>query len=120
MKNESEISQIVRLLAADNGVLLTRNNVGAGQLANGRHIRWGLFNESHAQNMQIKSSDLIGIRRRVITPDDIGTVIGQFVAREIKREGWKYHGSPHEQAQQRFIDLVNQWGGDAAFSTGEL
>jgi acyl-CoA-binding protein len=38
------------------------------------------------------------------------------VAREVKREGWKYKGSEAEKAQKRYIDLVNEMGGDACFA----
>ena len=70
-------------------------------------------------NKLIKSSDLIGIRPRVIFPADVGTVIGQFIAREVKGEDWWFSGSEHEIAQQKFIDLVNSLGGDAQFAMSD-
>ena len=70
-------------------------------------------------NDAIKSSDLIGIRPVVITEQHVGTVIGQFVAREIKAGDWKYRGSAREKAQGKFLELVASLGGDAAFANKE-
>lgn len=110
---------IIRLEAARAGVWLTRNNVGAYQDPNsGRLIRYGLANESKLQNQQVKSADLIGFRKRVILPVDVGTVIAQFVSRECKAEGWRYSGKGREQAQTTWRDFINSNGGDAAFASG--
>ena len=43
---------------------------------------------------------------------------GQFVARECKKEGWKFSGDKHEAAQLAFINFVNARGGDARFASG--
>lgn len=120
MKSESQVQDAVRLAASKAGWLLWRNNVGAGKLDNGSFIRWGLANDTKAMNESLKSSDLIGIRPVLITQEMVGSVIGQFVAREVKREGWRRTGSDREQAQDAFIQLVNSRGGDAAFTTGDL
>ena len=119
MTNETTIQDQIRLEASEAGLRLWRNNVGACRDTKGRLIRYGLANDSAAVNRALKSSDLIGIRPVVITPDHVGQTIGQFVAREVKRSGWTYHGTPREQAQQRFIDLVRSLGGDACFATGK-
>lgn len=104
--DEGAVLDATRLHASIAGVRVFRNNVGAGKLSNGNFIRWGLANESSLQNDTLKSSDLIGI-----------TPTGQFWARECKRAGWVYTGTPREVAQLNFINLINSLGGDAAFTT---
>jgi hypothetical protein len=116
---ESLVQAAVRLEATRVGARLFRNNVGAGTVVESNSfLRWGLANESKAVNQRLKSADLIGIRPRVITAADVGSIIGQFVSREIKRPGWKYSGSPSEEAQLRWAELIMSLGGDAAIVTG--
>lgn len=116
--SESAVQSLVRLEAAAKGIHLWRNNVGAGMLENGLFIRWGIANDSPAVNEVIKSADLIGVRQRFITSKDVGTIIGQFVSREIKCANWRYTGTPREKAQLRWKTLIESNGGDAAFATG--
>ena len=117
--SESRQQSLVRLDAANYNVWLTRNNVGALIDERGVPVRYGLANESKAQNKRIKSADLIGIKKRLIGPHDVGKVIGQFVSREVKHEGWKYKGDKHEVAQLAWCNFILQQGGDAAFTTGK-
>ncbi len=117
--DESAVSKHERLKAAQSGILLWRNNVGVFKDERGIPVRFGLANESSQMNKRIKSSDLIGIKPVLITQDMVGTVIGQFIARETKRTGWKYTGTPREVAQRKFMELVIAAGGDAAFTTGD-
>lgn len=105
--SEAAAQQAVRLEATQKRVMLWRNNSGAMQDETGRVVRFGLGNDSRQLNARFKSCDLIGIRPG-----------GQFVAREIKAPGWRYAGTPREEAQLRFIELVRAFGGDAAFATG--
>lgn len=114
-KNEATVSNNVRLEASRVGARLFRNNVGACMDKRDRLIRYGLCNESKQMNDTIKSSDLIGIKPVLITPEHVGATIGQFVARECKAGDWKYKGDSHELAQLRFLELVNGLGGDACF-----
>lgn len=109
----------VRLEAPKHGVWLGRNNVGALLDKRGVPVRYGLANESAAQNATLKSGDLIGIKPVTITADMVGAVVGQFVSRECKRPGWKFTGGPHETAQANWAALVTKYGGDAKFTTGE-
>lgn len=116
--SESRQQSLVRLEAAQKGVWLTRNNVGALIDDRGVPVRYGLANESKEQNKQVKSADLIGIRSVLIGPQHIGKLFGQFVSREVKHAGWQYKGDEHEVAQRAWLDFVVAKGGDAAFCTG--
>lgn len=116
--SESRQQSLVRLDAAQRGIWLTRNNVGVLLDINGRPVRYGLANESKAQNNAVKSADLIGIKPILVGPQHIGQVIGQFVSREVKHESWQWQGDAHEQAQMKWCEFVLAKGGDAAFCTG--
>ena len=116
--SESAVQSAVRLEAADKNVWMTRNNVGVLKNANGVPVRYGLCNSSPQENKVCKSSDLIGIRQVLVTQDMVGSVIGQFVARETKRVDWQWSGNEHEQAQLNFLHMVISMGGDGAFCNG--
>lgn len=116
--SEARQSSLVRLEAAEKGVWLTRNNVGALLDETGRPVRYGLANESKEQNKAVKSGDLIGINPVLITPSHIGLIIGQFISREVKREDWRYTGEGREVQQLAWANFVNSRGGNAGFCTG--
>lgn len=116
---EARVQDEARLLASQMGWRLFRNNSGCLKDETGRLVRYGLCNDTSAMNKRLKSSDLIGIREVEITQDMVGKKIGQFVAREIKRAGWKYTGTEHEEAQLRFGMLIIGLGGDFKFWNGE-
>lgn len=120
--SESRQQSLIRLEAARRDILLWRNNVGAAKTETG-FIRYGLANESDKMNDKIKSSDLIGIERVLITPAHVGSHVGVFTALECKKQGWSYRpNDAHATAQLTFINLVNSYGGRAKFITspGEL
>lgn len=117
--SEAWSQSVVRLEAPRYGVGLWRNNVGVLTDKTGRPVRYGLANDSKQTNEVLKSADLIGVRAVLIQPWHVGTTIGQFVSRECKRPGWTYSGDPHEQAQMNWALLVQRYGGDAKFVTGE-
>lgn len=112
---ESVVQAKVRAKACQLDMRLWRNNVGAASDSNGNFFRYGLCNDSKLLARTIKSSDLIGIRKVKIEPHMVGSYIGQFVAREVKRTGWRYTGTEREEAQLKFISFVLSMGGDAAF-----
>lgn len=117
-RSEARVQDEARLKASKLGWRLFRNNVGSLRDERGIPVRYGLCNDTPAMNKRVKSSDLIGIRPVIITPAMVGTTLGQFVAREVKREGWKYKGTEHEQAQLRFGEIVTSLGGDFKFYNG--
>lgn len=116
--SEGYVQSRVRLEAAGADVLLFRNNVGALLDERGVPVRYGLANDNAAMNKRIKSADLIGIRRVTVTPTMVGHVLGLFVSREVKHAAWSYKGGAHEEAQKRWLDLINSYGGDAKFAAG--
>ena len=83
-------------LAANGPARLWRNNTGALKDQRGQLVRYGLCPGS---------SDLIGYRTVVITPDMVGQRVALFCAVEVKDRG-----RPTEQ-QVAFINLVQQAGG---------
>lgn len=117
--SEAAVQTRIRLEASRVGCRLWRNNVGATYTPDGAFIRYGLANDSAQMNKSIKSSDLIGIKPLRITPAMVGYSVGQFVAREVKAATWSYTGTKREAAQLRFIQLVQSFGGDAAFANSE-
>lgn len=117
--SEGRQQALVTLEAANLKIRLFRNNSGAMIDDEGRQVRFGLGNISKQWNEVLKSPDLVGWRRRVITPDMVGTVIGQACMREMKHEGWKFSPTDkHEAAQLAFLQLAIADGCDAAFATG--
>lgn len=122
--SESRVQSAIRLEAPQKGVRLFRNNVGVLFDRNDRPVRYGLANDSPALNRHLKSGDLIGWRRVLVTPDMVGQLIAQIVSRECKPEGWEPCGPgnkdlfAHESAQRAWAKIINDDGGDARFATG--
>lgn len=116
--SESATQAEARLLASEAGAVSWRNNSGALPDENGRIVRYGLANESKAQNERIKSSDLILVIPRVVTQEMVGTTIGQFGAVECKERGWRYTGTKRETAQLAFGQGVIAKGGFFRFYAG--
>lgn len=114
--SENRQQSLIRIEAAHKGISLFRNNVGALVDSRGVPVRYGLANESKQMNQRVKSGDLIGIDPVLITANMIGQTIGRFISVEVKKEGWTYSDTPHEQAQRNWISLVNAKGGRALFA----
>lgn len=117
---EGEVQQRVRLGAARSGRLLWRNNRGAGKMASGSFVRYGLANDSKALGDAVKSADTVGIEPTLITPEMVGTTIGRFLSVEVKRQGWKYSGTLEECAQAQWAAIVNSNGGRAIITSDPL
>lgn len=75
MNPETPIQNKIRLKLSSQGILNFRNNTGALKDKDGRLVRYGLC---------VGSSDIIGIKPVLITPEMVGQVIGQFMAVEVK------------------------------------
>jgi len=116
--SEAAALQQIRLEASRRGLYLWRNNSGALYDKDGRLVRYGLGNESSKLNKEIKSSDLIGLFPYIIRPQDVGRTVGIFTAIEVKAPGWRAPSNPREEAQARFIALVEKLGGFGQFATG--
>ena len=121
--NEGAVQQEIRLAAARTAHLpqgaqtyLFRNNRGAGKLANGQFLRWGLANDSKPLGDRIKSGDLIGWEQLVVTPELVGSVIARFLSVEVKRRDWKFAGTAEECAQVQWAAIVNAQGGRAVIT----
>ena len=83
---------------------LFRNNCGMAtyksKSGETQKVRYGLANPG--------GSDIIGIRRRVITEADVGKEIGQFLAIEVK-----YGNRQLTDKQRGFLQMVEGLGGAA-------
>jgi len=115
--SEARVASRVRLAAPAAGMRLFRNNVGALQDDRGVPVRYGLANDTPQLNKALKSSDLIGWRRIVVSPEMVGRLVAQFVALETKHAGWRYTGDDRERAQYAWQALVAADGGYAKFIT---
>ena len=125
--SEAGAQQRARLAVAEQGAKSWRNNVGATPSKcpacreKQMPVRYGLANDSTKMNKKIKSSDLILAIPRVVTPDMVGTTIAQFGSLECKRPGWKFNpNDEREAAQAAWLNLINELGGFARFTTGEV
>lgn len=117
-KDESTVQQEIQIQAMHYGCHLLRNNSGALVDKDNRPVRFGLGNISKAHNDRIKSSDLIGITKVVITQEMVGKTVGIFTAVECKEEKWNCNKKldARETAQQAFITWVKAQGGIAFFA----
>lgn len=118
MLSEADVKRKIRIKASQDGNILWNNNSGAYLDSRGVLVRYGIMNDSKRGNKIIKSSDLVGIYRILITEEHVGTWMGQPWHLEVKREGWEYTGTPHEVAQRRGHEIVRKYGGRAGFTTG--
>ena len=116
LSSEQAVQAAIRLKASKEGIPLWRNNTGVLKDQRGTPVRFGLANDNAKVNAQFKSSDLIGIWPTRIEDEDVGRVIGQFCAIEVKAPGWKGIKTDREFAQSRFLQNVKAMGGVAMFA----
>lgn len=116
--SEADIQQSIQIEGPFHGVQLLRNNSGAFTDASGRHVRFGLGNVSKKHSDKIKSSDLIGFRRIVITPEMVGKTLAVIAAIEVKEPGWQRNlKDARENAQDAFMCWIRAAGGFAGFAS---
>lgn len=117
-KDEHTIQQEIQIQARHYDCHLLRNNSGALPDTNGTPVRFGLGNISKAHNDKIKSSDLIGFTKVIITQEMVGKTVAIFTAVECKEEYWDVNKKfdAREIAQEAFIKWINNNGGIAFFA----
>lgn len=116
---EKSVQDEARLLISKKGGRAFRNNKGVLPDKRGVPVRFGLCNDTPEMGKRLRSSDLISCVPVSITQEMVGTVIGQFTAIEVKKRGWHYTGTEHEQGQLRFGELIIGLGGNFCFYNGE-
>lgn len=112
-EDEGEIQRGLRLEAARLDKLLFRNNRGAGRMESGNFVRYGLANDSKKLGDAVKSADLVGIEKVLITSEMVGHFIGRLLSVEVKAADWRYTGTPEEIAQVKWATAINAYGGRA-------
>jgi hypothetical protein len=106
LKSETQVQAAIKKgLANIPGLRLFRNNNGVTLSPNGNPIRYGLGNGS---------SDLVGWRTVVITPDMVGQKVAVFTALEVKKPGARTE-KKHLAEQVEFIEALDRAGGIAGF-----
>lgn len=115
MTSEASVQAEIRVKSGILGAPLWRNNSGAVTTDDGRHVRFGLGNDSAKLNKVWKSSDLIGITP--VRSTAIGQIFGVFTALECKHLGWHAPKNDRERAQLSFLETVNAYGAIGRFVT---
>jgi hypothetical protein len=95
--SESTIQKQIRLAVSQGGATVFRNNTGQLPDRFGRMVQFGLCKGS---------SDLIGWRSIVVTPEMVGKRLALFLALEVKTAS-----GPIRPEQKIFIDNVRKAGG---------
>lgn len=107
MNLETPIMQLIRLkIGGIPGVRLFRNSVGALADRFGKWVEYGLGKGT---------SDLVGWKRVIVTPEMVGRPLAVFVAIEVKAPGGRTDKGRLE-LQRNFIAQVQHDGGLAGFA----
>lgn len=112
--SEAAVQAVCRVIAPRYQASLWRNNNGAHMTNDGRHVRFGLGNDSTKLNKRWKSSDLIGITP--VKSTNAGQIFGVFTAVECKSPGWNSPKNDRDRAQAAFHNTVRSKGGIALFA----
>lgn len=113
---ESDLMRRIQVAACrDPDVRLFRNNVGAAWLGKVQHNIDGSVTIHNPMRVIYGlgkgTSDLIGLRSVLITPEMVGQRVAIFAAVEVKRPGKR--GTPE---QKQFIQVVKSLGGLAGIA----
>lgn len=117
---EAQIQRrIFRVLGGHPDVRLFRNNVAMAWTGDAQRLQDGSVlirnpRPLHA-GLHRGSGDLIGWRRRIVTPQDVGCEVAQFLSLEIKTP----KGRPTAD-QKNWADVVRGFGGLAGIVRSEL
>ena len=107
---ESDIQRAVMLAASEAGFTTWRNNTGQAWAGEVQRLKDGSVLIRHPRPLHAGlckgSSDLIGFRRVVVTPELVGETLAQFVAIEVKAPRGRL-----SEAQERFLEFVRSAGG---------
>lgn len=107
---EADIQRAVMLAASSAGWTVWRNNVGQAWAGSAQRLKDGSILIRNPRPLHAGlckgSSDLIGLRRVVVTPEMVGRTIAQFAGIEVKRPG--QHPKPE---QAHFLEFVRDAGG---------
>jgi hypothetical protein len=117
-QSEAATQTDIRLAVPRYGGTVWRNNVGVLKDETGTPVRYGLANDSQRVNRQVKSSDLIGFFPFTVGAQHVGRRLAIFTAIECKAAGWTWRGDAREEAQRRFLQLVEAGGGIGTFARG--
>lgn len=104
--SETDLNHDIRIALSHDDVRLFRNQVGALQDLRGRWVQFGLC---------IGSSDLIGWRSLIITPEMVGRRVAVFAAIESKKSGARTQ-KERLVKQTAFVNTVLAHGGLAGFA----
>lgn len=110
--SERRIQSEILLALSDHGITGWRQNVGTGWAGKATKHADGSVTIQDARPLHAGlcrgSSDIIGLREIVITPEMVGQTIAQFTALEVKQPG--RYPTPD---QRHFLDVVTARGGFA-------
>ena len=123
--SERAIQNQVLLAASEHGLTLFRNNVGTGWAGKAQIIKREQVVRVEPGDVVVRnarplhaglckgSADLVGLRRRVLTDEDVGHQIAQFAAIEIKTASGRVAAD-----QAHFLDFVRDAGGVSLVARG--